>query len=102
MTSTTPETAARARAVEVTDEFLVVRLDDGRRISVPLEWYPRLLHGTPDERSWYRVVGSGVALHWPDLDEDLHVQALLEGRRSGENARSLQRWMDRRRHEDPR
>ena len=86
--------AALAVAAAATDDALVVDLDDGRTLSVPLAWYPRLLHGTPAERGHWRLVGRGEGLHWPDLDEDVSVEGLLAGRPSGESQRSLQRWLE--------
>lgn len=93
MTTLHLDTEPVAVRVEVADDLLQVPLADGRIISVPLEWYPRLLHGTPEERRNYEVGGSGHGIHWPDLDEDISVQNLLEGRRSGESERSLRRWI---------
>ncbi|MBI2186152.1 MAG: DUF2442 domain-containing protein [Acidobacteria bacterium] len=97
-TSSTPTDIAEARAqrVSVTDDSLVVDLLDGRIISVPLAWYPRLAHGTPAERSHWRFIGDGEGIHWPDLDEDISVEGLLAGRRSGETQESLRRWLERR------
>ncbi len=82
-----------ARQVSVTDDFLVVELSDGRSISVPVAWYPRLQHGTPEERSHWRLIGRGDGIHWPDLDEDISVSGLVAGRPSGESARSLELWL---------
>jgi hypothetical protein len=59
-----------------------VDLEDGRTISVPLEWYPRLERGTPAQRENWLIVGAGWGLHWPDLDEDINVPALLQGKAS--------------------
>jgi len=88
---------AAARTVRCTEERLVVELTDGRIISVPLDWYPRLLHGTTSERARYEVIGQGHGIHWPELDEDISVEGLLDGRRSGETPQSIQRWLDARR-----
>ena len=87
-----------ADAVEVyaTDDRLVVELEDGRTISLPLSWYPRLLHGRPKERNNYQLIGGGSGIHWPDLDEDLSVEDLLAGHRSRESQASLQRWLEER------
>jgi Protein of unknown function (DUF2442) len=87
---------ARAQAVVVTDEALVADLVDGRTITVPLAWYPRLTRGSPAERSRWRFIGEGEGIHWPDLDEDISVDGLLAGRRSAETQTSLRRWLDRR------
>ncbi len=84
---------ARARRVEVNDELLTLELLDGRTISVPLAWYPRLWYVTPDERSRFEIIGDGTIIHWPDLDEDLSVAGILAGRRSGESAESLKKWL---------
>ncbi|MDP2919669.1 MAG: DUF2442 domain-containing protein [Dehalococcoidia bacterium] len=80
-----------------TDEALMVELNDGRMITVPLAWYPRLLHATPQERSNWRLIGIGQGIHWNDLDEDISVENLLTGRRSGESQSSLKRWLEARR-----
>ncbi|MBI4545454.1 MAG: DUF2442 domain-containing protein [Gemmatimonadetes bacterium] len=90
------EAEPRITRVEVTDECLIVDLADGRVISVPLEWYPRLVHGTERERARYELSGHGYGIHWPDLDEDISVENLLAGRRSGESERSFRRWLERR------
>src|ERR671925_682635 len=87
----------RATGVEVTADSLRVELADGRSIPVPLTWYPRLFHGTVEERAHWRFIGSGEGIHWPDLDEDISVEGLLAGRRSGESQRSLKRWLEARR-----
>lgn len=85
---------ARARQVSVTDEALTVDLMDGRTITVPLVWYPRLWYGTREERNNVEVVGDGTYLHWPALDEDLTVAGLLAGHRSGESPQSLKTWLE--------
>ncbi len=79
--------------VEVTDDTLSVDLSDGRSISVPLAWYPRLLHATPEERRRWRFVGGGEGIHWDDLDEDISVEGLLAGRPSAESQTSFKRWL---------
>ncbi len=85
---------AFAQRVTVGDEALTVELSDGRTISVPLAWFPRLAHGTPAERTNWRLIGGGSGIHWPDLDEDISVESLLAGRRSGETQASLRRWLE--------
>ena len=85
---------ARAQGVRVTEDSLIVDLVDGRTISVPLAWYPRLAHGTDAERSRWRFIGDGEGIHWPNLDEDISVEGLLVGRRSGETQASLRRWLE--------
>jgi hypothetical protein len=84
---------ARAAEVRVTDDELIVGLQDARTISVPLGWYPRLLHGTPAERARWRLIGGGTGVHWDDLDEDISVAGLLAGRASVETQESLGRWL---------
>ena len=83
----------RARNVAVNEESLTVDLVDGRTIIVPLVWYPRLWHGTPEERSRFEIFGDGTYIYWPDLDEDLTVAGLLAGLPSGENPQSLKKWL---------
>lgn len=88
---------AQVQRVRVTDEELVVDLVDGRTVAVPVQWYPRLAHGTPAERRNWKLIGRGEGIHWPDLDEDIAVEDLLAGRPSGESQISLQRWLKSRR-----
>lgn len=85
------ETAA-AKNVRVTDRALVVELRDGRVVSVPLAWYPRLAEGSPPERRRWEMLGPGIGIHWPDLDEDISVAGLLQGLPSGESSASLRKW----------
>jgi hypothetical protein len=85
---------AVAQGVTLRDEALIVDLAEGRTITVPLAWFPRLAHGTAAERANWRLIGGGVGIHWPDLDEDISVESLLAGRRSGETQVSLRRWLD--------
>ena len=85
--------AALARSVSITEDALVADLADGRTITVPLAWFPRLAHGTPAERDNWRLIASGEGIHWPDLDEDISIESLLAGRRSGETQESLRRWL---------
>jgi len=84
---------ARAQNVTMSEDSLTVDLMDGRTITAPLLWYPRLWHGTPKERSNFEIFGDGTLIHWPDLDEDLNVSGILAGRRSGESPQSLKRWL---------
>ena len=86
----------RVRSVVFTSTTLTFDLEDGRSVSAPLDWFPRLLHGTPDERAHWRLIGDGYGVHWPELDEDLSVEGMLAGRRSMESQRSFRRWLDRR------
>ena len=69
----------RVKHVRFTDDELVVDLLDGRTISVPLVWYPRLLSASPAQRSNWRMAGGGFGIHWPDIDEDLSTEGLLHG-----------------------
>ncbi len=76
-----PETRPgdRVRDVRFADDVLIVGLLDGRTISVPLVWYPRLLSASPAQRAHWRVAGGGFGIHWPDVDEDLSTEGLLRG-----------------------
>jgi hypothetical protein len=85
-----------AEDVRVTNDSLIVDLSDGRTISVPLEWFPRLLHATPEERSNWRLIGRGHGVHWEEIDEDISVEGLVAGRPSGESQRSFKKWIDQR------
>ena len=69
----------RVSMVNITDECLSVTMRDGRTITVPLAWYPRLLNASPDQRKNWRIAGGGYGIHWPDLDEDLSTEGLLRG-----------------------
>ncbi len=91
--------ALRATAVRITEDALVVELADGRSISAPLGWYPRLFHGTTKDREHFQFIAGGEGIHWPELDEDISVEGIVAGRPSGESQRSLQRWLDARRSE---
>ena len=81
-----------ATEVKVTSDMLVVGLRDGRVVLVPLTRYPRLAAATPGERRRWELVGPGIGIHWPALDEDVSVEALLTGQGSNESVRSLRRW----------
>lgn len=97
MSSSTTETpVVRAETVTISGGAITAELSDGRSISAPLAWYPRLLHGTPEERSNWRLIGGGSGIHWPALDEDISVGNLLTGRASGESQQSLKRWLSQR------
>ncbi len=85
--------------VSVTDDSLIVDLDDGRTVSVPLAWFPRLLHGTSEERNNCRLIGRGGGIHWPDMDEDISVEGIIFGKPSGESQRSFQQWLESRMEE---
>src|ERR1700720_3550238 len=92
--STSGNQLENARRVMVGKDSLAVELSDGRTITVPMAWFPRLLHGTRAQRSNWRLIGSGEGIHWPDLDEDISIATLLAGRPSSETGESLQRWLD--------
>jgi hypothetical protein len=77
--TTEPKAGERVKDVRVSEHLLSVDLVDGRTISVPLAWYPRLLHATPEQLSNWKIAGAGFGIHWPDLDEDLSTEGLLRG-----------------------
>lgn len=79
--------------VHVTERMLNVYLRDGRMLASPLAWFPRLMHGTPDERNHYELSGDDDVIHWPDLDEDIELIRLFEGGQSLESEQSIQRWL---------
>ncbi len=79
MGSSVVEAKPRAQKVDVTEDDLTVTLADGRRVSVPLAWFPRLLHASPAQRSNWQLLGDGEGIHWPDVDEDLSVAGILRG-----------------------
>jgi hypothetical protein len=94
MTTLVIDSAARkATGVRLTEDTLIVDLADGRTVSAPLAWYPRLLQGSPAERARHRLIGDGEGIHWPDLDEDVSVENILAGRVSGESSKSFERWL---------
>ena len=82
-----------AVVVHVTNDTLTVDLSDGRSVSVPLGWYPRLENATTEERNNWRLIGKGRGIHWQDIDEDISIEGLLTGKASGESQQSLQRWL---------
>ena len=92
--------ALQAVSVQITDDTLFVEMADGRTVSVPLVWYPRLFHSTREERKNWRLIAGGEGIHWSDLDEDVSVEDLLAGRPSGESLGSLRRWLDARSNVD--
>ena len=96
MNTLVTELQVKASNVTLDEDILTVDLVDGRSLSIPLIWYPRLWHGTHQERQNWEWIGDGTGIHWPDLDEDISVEGLLLGRRSGESQRSLQRWLEKR------
>lgn len=92
-TSTNNQIATLATDLRFTNDSLMVDLADGRTITVPLSWYPRLVHATQEERANWEIVLDGEGFHWPDLDEDLSVDGFVNGRPSGESKRSFNRWL---------
>ena len=92
---------SRILAVVVSNDTLSVELEDGRAISVPLPWFPRLQFGTSQERNNWRLIGGGEGIHWPDLDEDVSAEDLIVGRRSMESLKSLKKWQQKRKTGDP-
>ncbi len=95
-TSETELREALAKRVSVTSDALIADLADGRTITVPIAWFPRLLAGTAQERANWRLIADGEGIHWPGLDEDISVESLLAGRRSAETQESLRRWLQHR------
>jgi hypothetical protein len=91
------ETPVPVQDVRLTSKRLEVILRDGRTLSVPLNWYPRLAHGSSRERQRWRLIGGGIGIHWPDLDEDISISGLLAGLPSGESPKSLKQWLASRR-----
>ena len=84
----------RVADARCTDDDLIVDLMDGRTISVPLAWFPRLVHGSANERSNWRLIAGGRGIHWTDLDEDISVENLLTGKPSGESQASFKKWLE--------
>ena len=85
---------SRIKNIEWSEDALVLDLNDGRTISVPVMWYPRLLNGTIKERNNWRLIGNGEGIHWPDLDEDISIENIIAGKPSGESQRSFKKWLD--------
>ncbi len=81
-----PKAGERVKAVHFTDDAVSVDLFDGRTITVPLTWYPRLLHATQEQRAKWEIAGAGYGIHWPDIDEDINTQGLLQGAPAPRNA----------------
>src|SRR5947199_10547381 len=93
MTTLVLEKEPMAVEVALSTQHLTIGLDDGRRILVPLDWFPRLTNASRAERQNWRLLGDGYAIEWPDLDEHIGVEGLLAGHRSGESRKSFQRWL---------
>jgi len=85
---------ANAIDLTISSDTLTVTLDDGRVLSTPISWYPRLLHATESERNNYRFIGNGNGIHWPDLDEDISIHGLIAGHHSQESQKSLAKWLN--------
>jgi hypothetical protein len=85
------------KQVQITEDTLTVELDDGRTLSVPIAWYPRLQHATPEEKENWRLIGVGQGIHWESIDEDISVQGIIAGKPSGESQASLKKWFESRR-----
>ena len=79
MRTSEPGAGERIKAVRIDEDMLTVDLADGRTVSTPLAWYPRLLHATREQRDAFVISGAGFGIHWPDIDEDLSVQGMLAG-----------------------
>ncbi len=94
MTTLTLElTVPEVEKVDVSEDSLSVALADGRRISLPLAWYPRLFHASERERQNFRIIGKGEGIHWPDIDEDISIENILSGKISAETLQSFERWL---------
>lgn len=94
MNTLTHEFVCGIMEVSFTDEEMTVEIDDGRTVIVPLLWYPRLLNATPPERLNWRLIGNGEGIHWPDLDEDISLENILNGKKSGESPESMKKWIN--------
>lgn len=94
MSISTLVSSPRAVSVEINDEALTIRLSDGRVVSVPISWYPRLSNALPEHRLIWEFIGDGHGIHWPELDEDISVENVLLGQPSGEGARSFAKWKE--------
>jgi hypothetical protein len=93
MTTLILDTEPLAVQVNVKDEKLVIEMIDGRSLSVPLSWYPRLLHASSQELQNWQILGDGYAIEWVDLDEHIGIEGLLAGKCSGESSKSFERWL---------
>ncbi len=82
--------------VSTTDDSLNVELSDGRTVSAPLTWFPRLFYASLEERNKWRLLGKGLGIHWQEVDEDISLENLLFGQPSGETQKSLQKWLNNR------
>ncbi len=84
--------------VNTTEDTLTVELDDGRTLSVPIAWYPRLQHATPEEKENWRLIGGGQGIHWESIDEDISIQGIIAGKPSSESQSSFKKWLESRRN----
>jgi hypothetical protein len=94
MSSSTSDQVVTTANVRFEDDVLTVDLSDGRVLSVPIAWYPRLSHATMSEQNNWRLIAGGRGIHWPELDEDISVDNLLNGKHSGESQVSFKKWLD--------
>lgn len=76
--NTSIESVPKAVDIWFTEDMLYVRLEDGREVGVPMEWFPRLIKATTEQRNNWRLIGNGVGIHWEDIDEDLSVRKLVQ------------------------
>ncbi len=93
MTTLTLETDPVVVDLTIFENRFVTTFEDGRSLSIPLSWYPRLLHATPQELNSWIILGDGYAIEWPDIDEHIGVEGLLAGKRSGESQKSFEKWL---------
>ncbi len=89
MAASEPKAGERVKNVRFPEDSISAHLVDGRTITAPLAWYPRLLHATVDQRANWRIAGGGYGIHWPDIDEDLSTQGLLRGAPAPGSSRSV-------------
>jgi hypothetical protein len=94
MSFSTATNTALIQRVEVSGNEIAVFLSDGRSVHVPLAWYPRLANGLPADRQVHQLIGRGLGIHWPELDEDISLENILQGQASGESEQSFARWTD--------
>ena len=88
------EAQSKVENVLISEDELTLKLSDGVSKSVPLSFYPRLVHASQKERDNWQIIGQGEGIRWPDLDEDISIEGILTGRRSGESRKSFQRWLE--------
>ncbi len=88
------ETQSKAEDILISADEMTLVLSDGKTKSVPLSFYPRLIHASQAERDNWQIIGQGEGIRWPDLDEDISVEGIVAGKRSGESRKSFQRWLE--------